>query len=77
MPTVTVDSKESMMDALRSAGLTPTPIPSQHTVQIGGLTIERDVLETSFQECGHAVSTDRFSGELDHCTVCECMRTVC
>ncbi len=71
-----VSSKSEMQQALNAAGLTPSPIPGSHTVEIGDLTIEREVRETSFYGCNHAVSTDRFSKEHDFCSVCNAMRTV-
>ena len=77
MKVVMVNSKSEMEQALRDAGLTPSPIPQSNQVVIeeAGITIMRDVSERDF-ECGHPVSTDRFVGETDWCEVCGQMRKV-
>ena len=69
---ITVSTREQLEAVLFGAGLTPTPLPQGHLVEIGELVIERAVLERTF-ECGHDVSTDRFVGESDYCAVCEQM----
>ncbi len=76
MKVITVSSAAQLTAVLKQHNLTPTPLPQSDEIIIGELTILRDVVERTFRECGHSISTTRFPNESDWCAVCEAEHTI-